>query len=212
MLPFICIDGTVGVGKTTFATALAKRLNYEMLEEPVIDNPFLPVYYKDVPRWSFATQIFFLNERFKLIQKAESLCETSSGVVLDRSIYGDKIFAEMLHKQGDMQKIELDCYHSLLDNMLQFVAKPKVMIFLDNTNVEHLRSNIEKRGRDYEQKVPIEYWQNLNKNYIEFMNNYDISYFIRLDVTDKDFVANPELLEEMLTTVEQHIKQLELTD
>ncbi|WP_231501467.1 deoxynucleoside kinase [Oceanivirga salmonicida] len=181
----ICVDGVVGVGKSSLAELIAKRYGIKVYEEPVVDNPILDKFYYDKKRWSFPLQIFFLNKRYKMIKEAASL-ETC---VMDRSIYGDVIFSKMLYEDGDMSKEEFELYEELLYNMLENVQKPALMIYLE-TSVDNAVERIKKRGRDYEQIVPTDYWISLDKNYREYFDNYNLSEFLRINVDGLDFVNN----------------------
>ncbi|WP_231679264.1 deoxynucleoside kinase [Oceanivirga miroungae] len=183
----ICVDGVVGVGKSSLGRLIAERYNIKLYEEPVLDNPILDKFYYNKKRWSFPLQIFFLNKRFKMIKEAENL----GACVMDRSIYGDVIFSKMLADDGDMTKEEFELYEELLYNMLENVKKPALMIYLE-TSVENAVKKIKKRAREYEQIVPIEYWTNLDKNYREYFDNYNLSDFLKINVDDIDFVNNLE--------------------
>ncbi|GLI58008.1 deoxyadenosine kinase [Propionigenium maris DSM 9537] len=183
----ICIDGVVGAGKSTLGEILAQELGIEFFREPVLDNPLLDKFYYDKKRYSFPLQVFFLNKRFKMIKDAEKL----NGCVMDRSIYGDVIFAKMLMEDEDMTPEEFDVYEELLHNMLEHIKRPRLMIYLENS-VEKAMEKIKRRGRDYEQIVPVKYWETLNENYREYFENYNISEILTINVDDLDIKENPE--------------------
>lgn len=124
----------------------------------------------------------FLNKKFKMIKNASKL----EACVLDRSIYGDVIFSKMLVQDGSMSQGEFDIYEELLYNMLEHTQKPRLMIYLE-TSVDGAIAKIKKRGRDYEQIVPREYWENLDKNYREYFDNYNLSEIIKINVDNLDF-------------------------
>lgn len=153
----IVIEGVVGVGKSSLMRHIEK-LGYQTFEEPVFDNPLLEKFYHNRKRYSFPLQIFFLNKRFKHIKEASKIEKT----VLDRSIYGDAIFAKLLHLNGEMEDEEYMTYQELLENMLEHVKAPRLMIYLEVSVDEAIR-RIRKRGLDFEQIVEREYWQNLKQ-------------------------------------------------
>lgn len=183
----ICLDGVVGVGKTTLGEILADELGMSFFKEPVLDNPILDKFYYDKKKYSFSLQIFFLNKRFEMIKKAEKL----EGCIMDRSIYGDIIFAKMIMEEGNMSKEEYNIYEELLYNMLEHIKKPKLMIYLE-TSVDNAIEKIKRRGREYEQIVEREYWENLNKNYTEYFNNFNLAETLVINVDNLDIKDNPE--------------------
>lgn len=181
----IIIDGVVGVGKSTLMNILHEEFSYEKYEEPVVNNPILDKFYYDRSRYSFPLQIFFLNNRFKQIKEASK----KESAVMDRSIYGDLIFAKMLCDNNEMTKEEFDIYMDLFGNMLEHLQPPKLMIYL-RTSVDGAISKIKKRGRDYEQVVERAYWETLNKEYANYFENYTISPLLIIDVDNLDFENN----------------------
>lgn len=203
MKGIICVDGVVGVGKSSLGKILAEKYNTVLYEEPVLENPILNMYYYDRKRWSFPLQIFFLNKRFKMIKNASVLGKC----VMDRSIYGDVIFSKMLVEDKDMTKEEFDLYEELLFNMLEHVEKPVLMIYLE-TSVPNAVKKIQKRGRDYEQIVPIEYWNSLDRHYREYFNNYDISEIIKINVDEIDFVNNEKDREYILNLIDTKLREI----
>ncbi|KRQ87370.1 Deoxyguanosine kinase [Caloramator mitchellensis] len=182
----LVIDGVVGVGKTTLMKIL-KEQGYIPFEEPVFDNPILEKFYYDRHRYSFPLQIFFLNKRFKHIKEASMV----DNAVMDRSIYGDVIFAKMLKDSGEMSQEEFDLYIELFENMIEHCHPPKLMIYLEISVDEAIR-RINLRGRDYEKIVEREYWEKLNKNYREYFEQYSISPILKINVDNLDFENIPE--------------------
>ena len=125
--------------------------------------------------------------------------------VLDRSIYGDVIFSKMLVHDGFMTQEEFDIYEELLYNMLEHVEKPRLMIYLE-TSVDCAVAKIKKRGRDYEQIVPRQYWENLDKNYREYFKHYNLSDLIVINVDNRDFLNNPEDREYVFELLDKKLK------
>lgn len=204
MRKVICIDGVVGVGKSTLGELLAKELNTKLFVEPVIDNPLLDKFYYDRKQYAFPLQVFFLNKRFEMIKEAEKL----ESCIMDRSIYGDVIFARMLMEDGDMSREEFHIYEELLTHMLEHIERPKLMIYLETT-VENAMGKIQRRGRDYEQIVPREYWESLNKNYSSYFNAYDLSDILVVNVDNLDIRDNQEHRDYFFKLVKDKLQEIE---
>lgn len=182
----IVIEGVVGVGKSSLMNILANQ-GYEAFEEPVVDNPILDKFYYDRVRYSFPLQVFFLNKRFEHIKQAKDV----SRAVMDRSIYGDAIFARLLNLNNEMSDEEFMIYTELLQNMLEHVQAPKLMVYLE-ISVDEAMRRIAKRGRDYELVVEREYWEHLNEQYKLYFDNYELSPILKINVDNLDFENNAE--------------------
>ncbi len=168
----IVIDGVVGAGKSTLAQKISDKLGipiYEELQNQTTLN-LLEEFYKDKKRWAFTLQIHFLNERFKMIKEIHK----NGGGILDRSIFGDRIFASMLNEDGYMTDDEFSTYSTLLDNMLEHSKNPSLLVYID-CDLETAMSRIRKRGREMEQSVDEVYWKRLNQKYKDWYESYDIS-------------------------------------
>lgn len=183
----IIVEGTVGVGKSSLMEILSKELDLPVFPEPVVNNPLLPLFYENMKQYGFALQVFFLNNRFRMIKDAQKL----NGAIMDRSIYGDVIFAKMLHDQGNMTKEEIDCYLDLFANMMEHLPKPELVIYL-RTDTAGAIQKIQKRGRECEQNTDHQYWADLNKEYDDYFSTYSISPSLIIDVTNIDYVNNTE--------------------
>lgn len=199
----IVVDGVVGVGKSTLMNLLVE-MGYTPYAEPVVDNPILEKFYYDRARYSFSLQIFFLNKRFKYIKEAVAM----GNAVMDRSIYGDCIFAKLLHDNGEMSIEEFDLYRELLENMLEHVVAPKLMIYLE-TSVDEAMRKIRKRGRDYEQVVERAYWETLNREYRAYFDEYTISPILKINVDGLDFENNLKDREYVLNLIEEKLAEIE---
>ncbi|WDC83712.1 deoxynucleoside kinase [Caloramator sp. mosi_1] len=196
----LVIDGVVGAGKTTLMNIL-KSEGFIPFEEPVYNNPILEKFYYDRHRYSFPLQIFFLNKRFKHIKEA-SLIENA---VMDRSIYGDVIFAKMLMESGEMSKEEFDLYIELFENMLEHCHPPKLMVYLEISVDEAIR-RINLRGREYEKVVERAYWERLNKNYQEYFEQYSISPILKINVDKLDFENNLKDREYIINLIKENLR------
>lgn len=198
----IFIDATVGAGKSTLMNLLEKH-GYVAFPEPVYDNPLLDLFYHDRHKYSFPLQIFFLNKRFEHIKNvhAEELA------VLDRSIYADKIFAEMLRDNGEMEEANYRIYEELLTNMLEHCRPPTLMINLQ-IDVDSAIKRIEKRGRDYELITERSYWEDLNTRYRQFFDDYAYSPTLTIDVSKLDFENNPVHEQQVLELISDKLVEL----
>ena len=199
----IIVDGPVGVGKTSLMEILIKEFGYKAFLEPVTDNPLLDKFYYNRKRYAFPLQIFFLNRRFSMLKEAIGV----KGSIMDRSIYGDVIFARLLSQGGDMEQEEYDLYEELLTNMLEHVQAPKLMIYLQTT-VEDVVEKIKKRGRDYEQVVEREYWEKLNAEYEKYFQSYNISPLLVINVQGSDFVGNQDDREKVIKLIKDKLATL----
>ncbi|APF17688.1 deoxynucleoside kinase [Caldithrix abyssi DSM 13497] len=163
---YVAIAGNIGAGKTTLTRMLSQKLGWKAYYEKVIDNPYLEDFYKDMKRWSFHLQIFFLSHRFKTQQE---ITEWPGSCIQDRSIYEDaEIFAATLHKQGFMSDRDFDNYKALFEIMTSYLRKPDLIIYLQ-ASTERLFQHIKKRGRAYEQQIVRDYLEQLNQAYEEWI-------------------------------------------
>ena len=201
--PMIVVDGVVGVGKSTLMNILAER-GLTAFAEPVVDNPILEKFYYDRARYAFPLQVFFLNKRFKHIKEASAI----DGCVLDRSIYGDVIFAKMLCDKGEMSVEEYELYKELLENMLEHVKAPKLMVYLE-VSVDEAMRRIKKRGRDYEQVVERAYWEELNNEYKTYFEAYDISPILKINVDGLDFENVEKHRNQVLALIDAKLAEID---
>ena len=177
----IVIEGQIGVGKTTMGELLERELGLELYKE--LTNPhtqkMLDKFYRDKKRWSFTLQVHFLNERFRKIKQIFS----NGGGLLDRSIFGDRIFAEVLHADGDMEDFEFDTYTALLENMLEHAQAPRLLIYLD-CSVDTALERIRKRNRGIESTIPRDYLARINERYLRWYEQYDLSPKVFIDTEE----------------------------
>lgn len=180
----IAIAGNIGSGKTTLTKMLAHHYGWEPRFEAVVENPYLKDYYKDVPRWSFALEVFFLKERFRDLLAINS---SDHVIIQDRSIYeGVYVFAANNYAMGNLSDRDYETYMQLFEQMVEIVRYPDLMVYLQ-ASVPHLVRNIQQRGRDYEQTIPIDYLANLNERYEEFIYKKYKGRLLVVDVDKMDF-------------------------
>lgn len=194
----IAVAGNIGCGKTTLTKMLAKRYNWEPRYESVDFNPYLEDFYADMNRWSFNLQIYFLNTRFRDVVE---ISKSKNTIVQDRTIYEDaKIFAPNIHAMGRMSDRDFANYSDLFDLMMSLVKKPDLMIYL-RASVPHLVAQIQKRGREYEQTMSLDYLKGLNDRYEEWIKNYDGRLLV-IDVDSLDFQNNPKDFENITEKID----------
>jgi len=185
----IAIVGNIGAGKTTLAAKLAQHFKWDLYLEAVENNPYLKDFYEDMERWAFHLQVFFLNSRFGQVQQIQA---NERSVIQDRTIYEDAfIFAKNLHESGLMSTRDYDNYFALFQSMISMVKAPDLMIYL-KADLPKLIGQIEKRNRDYESSISINYLRNLNEHYNTWISRYDQGKLLVIDVNQLDFVAKPE--------------------
>ncbi len=185
----IVIAGNIGSGKTTLTNMLSEYYGWEPRFEAVDYNPYLEDYYQDIHRWSFNMEVFFLKQRFKDIL---DIAQTTGTIIQDRSIFeGVHVFTATNKDMGHLSDRDYETYMELFDSMMMAVRQPDLMIYLRAT-VPHLVKNIQRRGRDYEQTMSLDYLKNLNARYEDFIfNNYKGPLMV-VDVDPMDFQHNPK--------------------
>jgi deoxyadenosine/deoxycytidine kinase len=185
----IAIVGNIGAGKTTLAQKLSQHFKWELFLEAVDDNPYLKDFYEDMPRWAFHLQIYFLNSRF---QQVKQINQSTRPIIQDRTIYEDAyIFARNLHQSGLMSQRDYDNYYAIFQSIISMVKPPDLMIYL-KADLPKLIGQIEKRGRDYESTMRLDYLRHLNEHYDSWMKSYNLGKLLIIDVNKLDFVSNPE--------------------
>lgn len=185
----IAIAGNIGAGKTTLTRMLAQHYGWEARYEPVIQNPYLEDYYKDIPRWSFCLEVFFLKQRFKDVIEIAGI---NHPVIQDRSIFeGVYIFAENNYKQGNLSDRDFQTYMELFQLMTRVTKTPDLMIYL-RKSVPVLVSQIQKRGREYEQQMQLDYLKGLNEVYDDFIFNKYKGKVLVIESDELDFEHRPE--------------------
>jgi deoxyadenosine/deoxycytidine kinase len=201
----IAVAGNIGSGKTSLTTLLAKHYNWETHFEDVEHNPYLNDFYDDMQRWSFNLQIYYLNSRFTQILDIKKSKKT---VIQDRTIYEDAyIFAPNLHSMGLMTTRDFENYFSLFNLMDSFISAPDLLIYL-RASVPTLVNQIQKRGREYEASIRIDYLKRLNERYEAWISTYDKGKLLIVDVDNNNFIENEEDLGKIILSIDSEINGL----
>ena len=184
----IAIAGNIGSGKTTLTKMLAAHYGWTPKFESVDFNPYLADFYEDMERWSFNLQIYFLNKRF---QDVVEISKQKDIIIQDRTIYEDaRIFAPNLHAMGLMSTRDFENYSDLFDLMMSLVNPPDLLIYL-RRSIPNLIAQIQKRGREYERSIRIDYITGLNQRYEDWIKDYKARLLI-IDVDKIKFENKPE--------------------
>lgn len=200
----IAIAGNIGSGKTTLTELLAKHYKWEPHYETVDDNPYIDDFYNEMQRWSFNLQIYFLHKRFKQLKE---LKDSGINVVQDRTIYEDAhIFAPNLHAMGLMPSRDYDSYKDLFQLLNSFVTPPDLLIYL-RASIPTLVGQIQKRGRDYENSISIDYLTRLNERYEAWISGYQGNLLI-VNTDDLDFATDAEHMGEIINKIDAEINGL----
>jgi len=188
----VAVAGNIGAGKTTLTELLSKHYGWEAHFEEVDDNPYIDDFYKDMRMWSFHMQIYFLKKRFQQIIKIR---EDKKTVIQDRTIYEDAyIFAPNLHTMGLMSKRDFDNYLSLFETIERFVTPPDLLIYL-RASIPTLVNQIQRRGREFEDSLRLDYLKKLNERYEAWIKDYKTTKTTKVMIVDVDkfnFADNPE--------------------
>lgn len=201
----IAVVGNIGAGKTTLTELLAKNYGWQPQYESVENNPYLEDFYSDMKRWSFNLQIFFLNSRFQQIMEIQ---KSKENVIQDRTIYEDAfIFAANLRDMDLMSERDYDNYRKIFDNITSFIKPPDLLIYL-RASVPTLVNNIQRRGREYEIGIRLDYLSKLNEKYEKWIKSYRNGKLLILDKDKLDFANNVEDLSFIIEKIEGEINGL----
>lgn len=201
----IAIAGNIGSGKTTLTTLLSKHYKYTPHFEEVDNNPYLIDFYKDMQRWSFNLQVFFLRSRFKQLI---DLKKKSKNIVQDRTIYEDAhIFAPNLHAMGLMTTRDFENYQELFEVMDEFITPPDLLIYL-RASVPTLVNNIQKRGREYEEAIRLDYLTRLNERYEAWISTYTKGKLLIIDLDNNRFHEKAEDLGQIISGIDGQLNGL----
>jgi deoxyadenosine/deoxycytidine kinase len=198
----IAVAGNIGAGKTTLTELLSKHYKWIPQFEDIDHNPYLNDFYDDMPRWSFNLQIFFLNGRLNQLLEIYSGTET---VIQDRTIYEDAhIFAPNLHDMGLMSKRDYNNYFQFFQTLKRMVQPPDLLIYLQ-ASVPTLVGQIQKRGREYEENIRLDYLKRLNELYNKWIEGYKEGSLLVVDVDKNKFPDNEEHLGEIITRIDAQL-------
>lgn len=209
----ICIEGTIGSGKSSLASLLGKEIGTEVFYESVEDNPVLPLFYEDPNKYAFLLQIYFLNTRFKSIKDALG----NSNNILDRNIYGDSILFHLNSDLGRANPMEVEVYDALLANMMeelnasQYKKRPDLLVHV-KASFPKMLERIKKRGRSYEQldydPTLYTYYEELNKRYDQWYKDFDLCPKLQVNGDKYDFINSPEDARFVLNQIKGKLKEI----
>lgn len=199
---FVAIAGNIGVGKSTLTTLVADKLGWEPILEAVEENPYLPDFYRDMPRWSFHSQAFFLSRR---LQQHYQLLQRTGSVLQDRTVYEDaEIFARNLYRQGHMADRDWQTYYDLYKILSLLLKPPNLVVYL-KASVPTLLRRIAQRGREYERSVSSEYLASLNDLYNEWADNFSLCPVLTVDTDLLDYVQHDEHLNQIVQRIRDRL-------
>lgn len=208
----IVLSGVIGAGKSSLTSILAEHFGSQAFYEGVENNPILPLYYKDMKRYTFLLNVFLLNRRLEQINEAIKIPNS----VIDRSIYEDKLFFKMNADAGTADITEYNTYASLVDNMLEDLPntpskKPELLIYID-VPYKVMLKRIKKRGRDYEQlstdPTLADYYKRLLNYYKGWYDDYSESPKIKIDGGKYDFIASEKDKQSVLDQIDSKLKDI----
>ena len=201
----IAIAGNIGAGKTTLTELLSKHYKWIPQFEDVDHNPYLYDFYEDMPRWSFNLQVYFLNNRLNQLLEIQKGNET---VIQDRTIYEDAhIFAPNLHEMGLMSKRDFENYFRFFETLRQMVNPPDLLIYLQ-ASVPTLVGQIQKRGREYEENIRLDYLKRLNERYEAWNASFEAGKILVVDVDDVNFSESKEDLGKVIRMIDAELNGL----
>ena len=199
---YIAVAGNIGSGKSTLTRLLAHHYGWEARYESVEENPYLEDYYRDIHRWSFNLEVFFLKERFRDLLAIEQSKKT---IIQDRTIYeGVYVFMQNNKEMGNLSDRDYETYMELFEQMMSVVRPPDLLIYL-KASVPHLVGNIQLRGREYEQTMQLDYLENLNRRYDDFIYNKYQGDVMTVEKDGMDFLNNTKDLAKIIDRIDRQL-------
>jgi deoxyadenosine/deoxycytidine kinase len=199
---YIAVAGNIGSGKSTLTRLLAHHYGWEARYETVEENPYLEDYYRDIHRWSFNLEVFFLKERFRDLLAIEQSKKT---IIQDRTIYeGVYVFMQNNKEMGNLSDRDYETYMELFEQMMSVVRQPDLLIYL-KASVPHLVGNIQLRGREYEQTMQLDYLENLNRRYDDFIYNKYQGDVMTVEKDGMDFLNNTKDLAKIIDRIDRQL-------
>ena len=199
---YIAVAGNIGSGKSTLTRLLAHHYGWEARYESVEENPYLEDYYRDIHRWSFNLEVFFLKERFRDLLAIEQAKKT---IIQDRTIYeGVYVFMQNNKEMGNLSDRDYETYMELFEQMMSVVRQPDLLIYL-KASVPHLVGNIQLRGREYEQTMQLDYLENLNRRYDDFIYNKYQGDVMTVEKDGMDFLNNAKDLAKIIDRIDRQL-------
>ena len=203
MKTYVVLAGNIGAGKSTLVRMMCERLGWEPYYEPVTENPYLEEFYRDMKRWAFHSQVFFLTYRARAHR---ALMDVPRPVVQDRSFYEDaEVFARALHRQGAMSDRDWDTYRGLYRTLTSLLAPPDLVVYL-RASVPTLQRRIAQRARAFEASISDAYLDGLNALYEEWIGGFTLAPTLVVPSDRLDFVKDSKDLATILSTVQERLR------
>ncbi|MBS7345564.1 MAG: deoxynucleoside kinase [Caryophanon sp.] len=208
-VPFVTVEGPIGVGKTSLSSIVAETFQYHLLKEIVDENPFLGKFYDNIEEWSFQTEMFFLCNRYKQLTDIHTILDQQRAVVADYHIFKNLIFAKRT-----LQPSEYEKYEAIYNILTADMPVPNVVIYL-HASVDTLMARIAMRGREFERLIAREYMEQLVSDYHAFIEQFEKKHpeipVIRINGDDYDFVKNNHDLQQVLATITDTLTKRSIT-
>jgi deoxyadenosine/deoxycytidine kinase len=199
---YVVLAGNIGSGKTTLVRMMCERLGWKPYFEPVTENPYLEDFYRDMARWAFHSQVFFLTHR---VRSHHDLMDDPWSVVQDRSLYEDaEVFARNLYIHGRMSERDWGTYRELYRTVITLLPPPNLVVYL-RASVPTLKRRIAQRGRGFEANISEEYLGELNTLYEKWIGGFDLAPVLVLPSDRMDFVGRPRDFELIVSEVEERL-------